>query len=81
MRTTAQKRRQAAMLKAASIAVAVAVVTMPKLDSLELPEFDFPLVTMAVADEAGEKHGLNPSLASSPAPASLLNRLTPGSKR
>lgn len=51
MRTTAQKRRQAAMLKAASIAVVVAVVLTPKFD-LELPEFGFPFVTTAVADEA-----------------------------
>ena len=60
MRTIAQKRRQAAMLKAASIAVAVTVVLMPKIDNLELPEFGVPFVTTAVAAEAGNEYSHSP---------------------
>lgn len=55
MRTITQKRRHAAMLKAASIAVAATVVLMPKMDNLERPELGFPFVTTVIAAEAGNE--------------------------
>jgi hypothetical protein len=48
------------MLKAASIAVAVIVVLMPKIDNLALPEFGFPFVTTAIAAEAGNEDSPSP---------------------
>jgi len=52
MRTVAQKRKRAAMIRMASIAVLGAIIFTPKLDNIELPEMGLPLVTTAIAGEA-----------------------------
>jgi hypothetical protein len=49
MRTVAQKRRRAAMLKTASIALAGAVILTPRFENFEFPDVSFPLVSTAIA--------------------------------
>lgn len=49
MRTMAQKRRRATVLKTGAAAVLLALIFTPKLDHIQLPDIGFPLISTAVA--------------------------------
>ena len=52
MLTNSEKRRRRSMMKSVALLVLAAIILMPKLDQIELPDFGFPFVTAAVAAEA-----------------------------
>lgn len=49
--TTRQRRRRNAAMKWGALTIMAALILAPKMDTVTMPDFSFPLVTAAVAAE------------------------------